>query len=119
MRVVLFLLPLFLFADAKFDRGEKLYFGKSCLSCHGVSGKGLSGYPSLAGQSRWDLDRKLKNFRAGKKQTHKSSLMIPFAKNLTNREIRDLAYFLEKIDEVEKDVEYYYTDDGNWGDGGS
>lgn len=104
--------------DNLYLEGEQLYFAKGCLNCHGTEAKGLHTYPSLANRSKWDLKRRLLKFRAGFEASQQSLLMIPFAKELSDRDIELLSYFLENIKEA-KSINKYYAPQDNWGDGGS
>ena len=104
--------------DKLYKNGERFYFSKGCSSCHGVDATGLHNYPSLAKRSKWDLKRRLFKLRKGVETSQQSSMMIPFAKNLSNQEINAITYFLENItkndNEESYDIEYE-----SWGDGGS
>jgi cytochrome c553 len=112
-------IPYILFSsDQIYINGEQLYFGKGCLSCHGTDATGLHNYPSLAKRSKWDLKRRLLKFRSGIESSQQSLIMIPFAKNLTDREIDELSYFLQNIKQNE-DQEEYDMEYEPWGDGGS
>jgi cytochrome c553 len=59
----------------------------SCTSCHGTNGVTQGGAPSLAGQSKADLVRKMQDFKAGKTP---ATIMHQLAKGYTDEQI-DLA----------------------------
>lgn len=67
----------------------------TCAGCHGKDGNSLSPiFPKLAGQHAQYLEVQLKNFRDG---FRKNATMQPFAKGLTDQEIKELAaYFAEQ-----------------------
>lgn len=74
--------------------GEKRY-KKTCVNCHGKAGKGASSYPKIAGNEVSYTIEKLRTYREGTKIGPNSSLMIMFAKKLTDEEIENLAVYLE------------------------
>jgi len=59
----------------------------NCTSCHGTNGVSQGGMPSLAGQSKADLVRKMQDFKAGRTP---STIMTQLAKGYTDEQI-DLA----------------------------
>ena len=62
-----------------------------CIACHGADGKSSNPmYPVLAGQPRQFLVSALFQFREGKR---KNEQMSPFAANLTNADLNDLAAY--------------------------
>ena len=62
-----------------------------CAGCHGVDGNALiPTIPSLAGQPRQFLTQALFMFREGQR---KSDQMTPFAANLSNADLNDLAQY--------------------------
>ncbi len=75
-------------ADAAAGR-EK---AKACVACHGVDGNSTQpAIPSLSGQPQQFIVTQLFMFREGKR---KDAQMSPFAVNLTNADLNDLAdYF--------------------------
>lgn len=63
----------------------------TCAACHGTDGKSTDPqYPKLAGQKSAYLRLQLDAFRSGARP---SSVMKPFAQNLTDVQIRDLARY--------------------------
>ena len=62
-----------------------------CVACHGVDGNATNpDMPSLAGQPRQFVVQALFMFREGQR---KNALMTPFAANLSNADLNDLALF--------------------------
>ena len=59
----------------------------NCANCHGTNGVSQGGIPSLAGQSKADLVRKMQDFKAGRTP---STIMTQLAKGYTDEQI-DLA----------------------------
>jgi len=88
------LLPLLLLAPARpalADAAAGLQKAQACLACHGEGGRSTNPlYPVLAGQPRQFLVSALFAFREGKR---KSEQMAPFAANLTNADLNDLAAY--------------------------
>lgn len=115
-RFILFLLLVLTLLASPYDQGKKLYFSKGCNGCHGVNAKGLAQYPSLAYRPKPFLTYKLERFRKKIGDTQQSQLMIPFAQQLTNKEINTLTTFLSTYHEEESRGKNENTVQG---DGGS
>ncbi len=60
----------------------------SCSSCHGTNGVSQGGVPSLAGQSKADLVRKMQDFKAGRTP---ATIMHQLAKGYSDQQIDLLA----------------------------
>jgi cytochrome subunit of sulfide dehydrogenase len=58
-----------------------------CAGCHGTTGVNKGGIPSLAGQAKADLVRKVQDFKAGRTP---ATVMTQLAKGYTDEQI-DLA----------------------------
>lgn len=73
-----------------------------CQACHGLDGRGIDpSYPHLAGQYASYLEKALRDYRDG---TRQSPLMSGFAANLSDADIADLAAWYaaqEKLTVVE------------------
>jgi cytochrome c553 len=65
-----------------------------CSACHGRTGRGVSAYPSLSGQTEDYLSDRLMTYRAGERIGPNSMLMIPMAADLTDEDIAGLATFI-------------------------
>jgi cytochrome c553 len=70
-------------ADPNLARG----IAAGCANCHGTNGVSRGGTPSLAGQPKADLVRKMQDFKAGRTP---STVMTQLAKGYTDEQI-DLA----------------------------
>lgn len=79
-------------ADA--TKGETLY--KACISCHGPAGEGNEAMkaPRLSGQHDWYIVTQLKAFKALER---KNPTMLPFIKNLSEKDYEDLAAYISKM----------------------
>jgi len=63
----------------------------TCVGCHGADGNSMvPNFPKIAGQHAAYLEKQLKDFRDG---FRKDATMVPFAKGLTDEEIKELAAF--------------------------
>ena len=63
----------------------------SCVGCHGADGNSVvPNFPKLAGQHAAYIEKQLKDFRGG---FRKDATMAPFAENLTDENIKELAAF--------------------------
>ena len=71
------------------NRGQELA-KEVCASCHGMDGNLVldDTYPKLGGQHADYLEFALKAYRSGDRD---NDLMSPFARDLSDRDIRDLA----------------------------
>jgi cytochrome c553 len=74
-------------ADA-IGRGATLAL--NCTMCHGVQGISTSSSPNLAGQYPEVVIKQLRDYRTGKRS---SSIMEAIAKNLSDRDVEDLAAY--------------------------
>ncbi len=71
--------------------GEQLY-GINCQSCHGINGNSLvPSQPIIASQYTEYLQEQLRAYRSGDRA---NAIMSPFAQNLSDTDIADLASFL-------------------------
>ncbi len=72
-------------------RGAKLY--ATCVECHGPKGMGIKEQeaPRIAGQADWYILSSLKAFKAG---TRKNPKMLPFIKDLTEKDLQDLSQYI-------------------------
>ena len=107
---------LFAFSDS-YQRGKTLYFEKGCNGCHGTKAEGMNTYPALANRAKGFMAYKLKRFRSEISDKQIQEMMIPFAMELSDRDIEDLVTFLnEYVDEQTERYDIEYTTEG---DGGS
>ena len=85
--------PLVFSADAQ--KGQTLY--QNCISCHGTNGEGnlVEKAPRVAGQHDWYIISSIKAFQLGKERKHPQ--MLPYIKNLSDRDIEDLAAYLSGL----------------------
>lgn len=60
----------------------------ACASCHGTNGVSKGGIPSLAGQSRADLVRKMQDYKSGRTP---ATVMPQLAKGYSDAEIDAIA----------------------------
>lgn len=117
IKIILFLFPILLFGDTEgYKVGKNLYFSKGCSGCHGISAGGTNQYPALAYRRKPFLSTKLKGYRAKQGATQQSQLMIPFAMELSDKEIDSLTTFLSEYHEKKST---YKSDTTSRGDGGS
>ena len=115
--VWLFLCAIGIMASDRFyDEGKKLYFTKGCNGCHGINAKGFAQYPGLAYRPKAFLDYKLQRYRKKIADTQQAQLMIPFAQNLTDAQIKMLIIFLSQYHEDASHGTMQHTIKG---DGGS
>ncbi|MBU1643119.1 cytochrome c [bacterium] len=120
MRILLSIFVVFtaLFATSPdYKAGKILYFEKGCNGCHGTKAEGMTNYPALANRAKGFLAYKLKRFRSGISDKQIQEMMIPFALELSDKEIDLLTTFLNEY--VDEQKERYDDDFRTEGDGGS
>ncbi|MDC1174891.1 c-type cytochrome [Bacteriovoracaceae bacterium] len=76
-------------------KGQALY--STCIQCHGEKGLGLKEKeaPMIAGQYDWYIESSIIAFREGKDR--KNPAMLPYIKNLSVQDIKDLAAYVSKM----------------------
>lgn len=97
--LLFFSTTLLLAAPSAYTEGKKLYFAKGCNGCHGINASGTNQYPALAYRRKPFLVHKLKEYRAKRGPTQLSQMMIPFAMQLSDKEIDALTTFLSEYNE--------------------
>ncbi len=120
MRILVLFFMTFstLFAlSESYERGKTLYFEKGCNGCHGTKAEGMNTYPALANRAKGFMIYKLKRFRSEISDKQIQEMMIPFAIKLSDQNIEDLATFLYKY--VDEQKERYDIEFSTEGDGGS
>jgi sulfide dehydrogenase cytochrome subunit len=73
-------------ADASLGRN----MAANCANCHGTNGASAGGMPSLAGQSKENMVRTLKEFREGKRP---ATIMHQLSKGYSDEQIELIAAF--------------------------
>ncbi|WP_295020984.1 c-type cytochrome [Sulfurimonas sp.] len=115
---MLFLFFLSVNANQSYDDGKAAYMQKGCNGCHGNRAEGLNEYPALANRDKKYMTYKLKRFRSKKSDNQQQEMMVPFAVNLSNKDIDNLTTFMR--DFKEKKISKKYNDSFiRSGDGGS
>ena len=89
------------------EQGFKLYYAGSlekgipaCTACHSPRGRGNSpaGYPLLSGQKTEYISKTLKDYRVGDRQdSEQSEIMVSIAYKLDDKEIEELASFINGL----------------------
>ena len=86
------------------SEGEGIYMAKGCYGCHGTGGEGVNNYPRLACRPQAELLERLKALRQGMGHTPEQDLMIPFAKDLSEKEMQEVTRYLsQKCGESEEE----------------
>ncbi len=87
--------------------GERIYMAKGCYGCHGTEAEGVNNYPRLACRSEGDLLDKLHKLRRGVGHSAEREMMIPFAKALSDAQMRAVVKYLSrKCEESEEEEEF-------------
>ena len=84
------------------ERGKDIY--QTCKSCHGAQGQGIwaMGAPRQAGMDDWYILEQLKNFKSGKRGSHKSDWyggqMVQMAQMLSDeQDMNDLIAYINTL----------------------
>jgi len=103
-------------AEQENAKMETLYLKNACQSCHGMYGEGIGASPRLQGVPENILLRRLQNLQNGKTRSAFGTVMISFAKSLTETETIAMAKYLStlttKVDDNRYDIEYEPSGDG-------
>jgi cytochrome c553 len=77
--------------------GANLY--KKCIACHGNDGYGKASQkaPMVAGQFAWYVEAQIKAIQTGERDNKNARKMVPFVKNLTANEIKDLSAYISSL----------------------
>ena len=70
-------------------------YNENCINCHGPGGKGVASYPKVSGNEISYTVKKLEAYKNRIKQGPNSALMFMMARELSDKEILDLAAYLE------------------------
>lgn len=87
----------FIFLSINLFANEQLF--KKCASCHGADGgkKALGVSNILKGQSKEELQKKIKGYKDGSYGGAKKSIMVSQVINLSDNEIEELAEYISKL----------------------
>jgi len=110
---------LFLSSISANDTMEQLYMKNGCNSCHGIYAEGIGAAPRLQGQREDLLIRRLNDLKKGKTRTAFGTIMISFAKSLSDEEVAEMARYLSKLKKTEAEEKYELDYYDNTGDGSS
>jgi cytochrome c553 len=80
----------------KVAQGKKIVDEAKCTSCHQSNFRGLKEIPRVSRQQYNYTVKQLKDFRDGVR-TNDNGLMAPFAKNLTDDQIRAIVHYLSTL----------------------
>ncbi|MGV3000644.1 c-type cytochrome [Vibrio sp. E150_018] len=69
----------------------------ACATCHGASGMGVDKFPRLASQHADYLKAQLMAWKHGTRSGDPLNIMGSIAKNLTDKEIENLAYYFASL----------------------
>ena len=116
--LLVFLFLLNVFANDSYENDKKLYKQKSCGNCHGARLQGVNLYPYLANRSGGFLTYKLKRFRSRISDNQQQEMMISYATDLSDKELKNLVtYMVNYVDEL--NTQRYDDSYETHGDGGS
>lgn len=117
-KILYVLIFLNLLHASSYESGKALYKKNGCGSCHGAQLEGMHKYPYLANRSKGYMTYKLKRFRSQLSDNQQQEMMIPFAENLSDKDIDNLTSFMNDF-KPEKQRAKYNDKFSTSGDGGS
>lgn len=95
---------------------KQLYLQNACNSCHGNYGEGMGASPRLQGLKEDVILRRLQDLRKGKTRTAFGTIMISFAKSLSEEQTvlmsKYIANLKTEIPEERYEIEYTVEGDG-------
>ncbi len=77
-----------------------LYMKNGCSACHGIYAEGIGTTPKLMGRRADILKERLKDLKRGKTRSAFGTVMISFAKALSDDEIDQMAQYLSELKKV-------------------
>ncbi len=98
---------------------RQLYMKNGCSSCHGIYAEGIGATPRLQGRKESVLRERLFDLKKGKTRSAFGTIMISFAKSLSDEEIKQMAKYLSTLKRVEPEEVYELEYYDNTGDGSS
>ncbi len=86
--------PLVVLDTPQLESGHSLY-GK-CIVCHGKAGEGKKSQnaPAIGGQFDWYLEKQVVAMQTGERV---NKVMMPYIRNLSAQDIKDLAAYISKL----------------------
>ena len=86
---------------AKRDKAmSALYMKNGCSACHGIYAEGIGATPRLMGRRADVLKERLRDLKNGKTRSAFGTVMISFAKALSDEEIDQMALYLSELKKV-------------------
>ena len=77
-----------------------LYMKNGCSACHGIYAEGIGTTPKLMGRRADILKERLKDLKRGKTRSAFGTVMISFAKALSDDQIDQMAQYLSELKKV-------------------
>ena len=78
--------------------GKALFAAKGCVGCHGAAGKSANPiWPNLAGQHAQYVVLSLKAYKAQERKSANAAQMYPFAGQLSETDMENLAAFIASL----------------------
>jgi cytochrome c553 len=90
----LILVSTFVIAD---ESMQQLYMKNGCSGCHGIYAEGIGVTPRLQGRKKEVLITRLKDLKKGKTRSAFGTIMVSFAKSLTDEQIEKMAAYLSTL----------------------
>lgn len=86
--------PLVVLDTPQLESGHSLY-GK-CIVCHGKAGEGKKSQnaPAIGGQFDWYLEKQVVAMQTGERV---NKVMMPYIRNLSAQDIKDLSAYISKL----------------------
>ena len=108
MKPILLLLSTSLLLHAAEDASKaqrdkamsELYMKNGCSACHGIYAEGIGVTPRLMGRRADVLKERLRDLKKGKTRSAFGTVMVSFAKGLSDEQIDQMAEYLSTLKKV-------------------
>ena len=85
---------------------QELYMKNGCSACHGIYAEGIGATPRLIGRDANVLKERLRDLKKGKTRSAFGTVMVSFAKGLSDEEIDQMAEYLSTLKKVPPKEKY-------------
>lgn len=90
---------------------QQLYMKNGCSGCHGIYAEGIGVTPRLQGRKKEVLAARLKDLKNGKTRSAFGTIMVSFAKSLTDEQIEQMAAYLSTLKKTVPEERYELAPD--------
>lgn len=85
---------------------QELYMKNGCSACHGIYAEGIGVTPRLIGRDANVLKERLRDLKKGKTRSAFGTVMVSFAKGLSDEQIDQMAEYLSTLKKIPPEEKY-------------